>query len=55
MIGTSPFFGSQKISGTENMASFDTEISLINIIQVPGYKRVHNIYSKNCITVADGV
>jgi hypothetical protein len=31
MVGPSLFFGSQNISGTENMASFDTEISLNNI------------------------
>jgi hypothetical protein len=42
MVGPSPFFGSQKISGTENMASFDIEISLNNIIQLRYYKGVHN-------------
>jgi len=52
MIGPSPFFGSQKISGTKKIASFDTEISLNNIIQFAGYKRVYNIYSKNFTTEA---
>jgi hypothetical protein len=54
MVGPSPFFGSQKISGTENMTSFDTEISLNDIIQFPDYKRVYNIYFKNCTTEAKG-